>query len=67
MWLDACIKAIDDNQKLVLDFFATKHPRSEACANHRNFYLQWLDQRFWPYAEELDHLLQFQPRSSLMV
>lgn len=59
-WLDACIKAVDDNQKLVLDFFATKHPRVK-LAPITGTYLQWLDFRDLGLTpEELDHLLQFE-------
>ncbi|MBF0915767.1 MAG: putative C-S lyase, partial [Atopobium sp.] len=59
-WLDACIKAIDDNQKLVLDFFATKHPRVK-LAPITGTYLQWLDFRDLGLTpEELDQLLQFE-------
>ena len=59
-WLDACIKAVDDNQKLVLDFFATKHLRVK-LAPITGTYLQWLDFRDLRLTpEELDHLLQFE-------
>ena len=59
-WLDACIKAVDDNQKLVLDFFATKHPRVK-LAPITGTYLQWLDFRDLGLTpEELGHLLQFE-------
>ena len=59
-WLDACIKAVDDNQKLVLDFFATKHPRVK-LAPITGTYLQWLDFRDLGLTpEELDNLLQFE-------
>ena len=59
-WLDACIKAVDDNQKLVLDFFATKHPRVK-LAPITGTYLQWLDFRDLGLTpEELDQLLQFE-------
>ena len=59
-WLDACIEAIDANQKQVIEFFTTKHPRVK-LAPITGTYLQWLDFRDLGRApEELDHLLQFE-------
>ena len=59
-WLDSCIKAVDANQRLLLDFFATKHPRVK-LEPITGTYLQWLDFRDLGLApEELDHLLQFE-------
>lgn len=59
-WLDSCIKAVDANQRLLLDFFTTKHPRVK-LAPITGTYLQWLDFRNLGLApEELDHLLQFE-------
>ncbi len=57
-WLDACIKAVDDNQ-VGPGSSPPKHPRVK-LAPITGTYLQWLDFRDLGLAEELDHLLQFE-------
>lgn len=57
-WLDACIAAVEANQKLVIDFFTTKHPLVK-LAPISGTYLQWLDFRALHLtSQELDRLLQ---------
>lgn len=58
-WLDQCIEVIDNNQKLMHDFFKENYPEIR-CNLIEGTYLQWVDFRALNLStEELEKLMVF--------